>query len=91
MPKGIQKRIIVIKTEKESGFESAFFIMRPDRAPEKSDDAMLFEAQSIIAENERAKRKKRSKTSSFGTCLLTLVIGILCGSALVGTLWIFIG
>ena len=91
MPRGIQKRIIVIKTERDSDFESAFFVLRGDRPREKNEDSMLFEAQRIIAENERAKKKKRGARASFGFSLLALVIGIFCGSALVGALWLILG
>lgn len=93
MPKGIQKRIIIIRTEKDSNFESAFFILRPDRSPESNDDSMLLEAQRIIAESERAKSKKKQpkRAKAFAVALITLILGIICGSATIGILWIVIG
>ena len=92
MPKGIQKRIIIIRTEKESSFESAFFILRCDRSGEVSEDSMLLEAQRIIAESERNKGKKKvNRARTFVIGMITLILGIIVGSATVGILWIVLG
>ena len=93
VPKGIQKRIIVIRTEKESSFESAFFILRSDRSCEANEDSMLLEAQKIIAESERSrgKRKQSKGARAFVIGMITLILGIIAGAATVGVLWIVLG
>ena len=93
MPKGIQKRIIIIRTEKESSFESAFFILRPDRSCETNEDSMLLEAHRIIAESERGrgKRKQGVRARAFVIGMITLILGIIAGAATVGALWIVLG
>ena len=60
MLKGIQKKMIVVKTSADSCFESACFVLKP--RPEKgrvSDEAMLYEARRIIAQSEKDRGKKR--------------------------------
>ena len=93
MPKGIQKRIIVIQTQQCSYFESAFFVLRNDIPQTTNDDAMLIEAQRIIAESDRSRKKQnRPKTvKNLAAAGLTLIIGVLCGAATVGILWLIIG
>ena len=91
--KGIQKRIIIIRTEKGSSFESAFFILRKDSSRETNEDSMLLEAQRIIAESERykGKRKQGKQARAFAIGMITLILGIIVGSATVGILWIILG
>jgi hypothetical protein len=93
VPKGIQKKIIVIQTQQCSYFESAFFVLRNDLPKATSDDAMLIEAQRIIAESDRSKKKpKQTKNaSSFAAATLSLIIGIFCGAATIGILWFIVG
>lgn len=93
MPKGIQKRIIVIQTQQCSYFESAFFILRNDLPQATNEDAMLIEAQRIIAESDRSRKKQNQAKSlkNFATATLTLIIGIFCGAATVGILWLIVG
>ena len=93
MPKGIQKRILVIQTQQCSYFESAFFILRNDLPRSTNDDAMLIEAQRIIAESDRSKKKKNPQKESnvFAAVTLALIIGIFCGAATIGILWFIIG
>lgn len=93
VPKGIQKRIIIIRTEKGSSFESAFFILRGDRSCEANEDSMLLEAQRIIAESERnkGKRKQSVRARAFVVGMITLILGLIVGSATVGILWIALG
>ncbi len=93
MLKGIQKRVIIIQTQQCSYFESAFFILRNDLPQTTNDDAMLIEAQRIIAESDRSRKKEKQKKSAknFATATLTLIIGIFCGAATVGILWLIVG
>ena len=93
MPKGIQKRIIVIQTKQCSYFESAFFILRNDLPQAANNDAMLIEAQRIIAESDRSRKKQNPSKNlkNFVTATLTLIIGIFCGAATVGILWLVVG
>ena len=93
MPKGIQKKIIVIQTQQCSYFESAFFVLRNDLPKVINDDAMLIEAQRIIAESDRSQKKpKQTKSaSSIAAATLSLIIGIFCGAATIGILWFIVG
>lgn len=93
MLKGIQKRMIVIQTRPDSCFESAFFVLRNDLPQTLNDDAMLIEAQRIIAESDRSRKKQKQTKSakSFAAATLTLIIGIFCGAATVGILWLIVG
>ena len=93
MPKGIQKRIIVIQTQQCSYFESAFFVLRNDLPKTTTDDAMLIEAQKIIAESDRSRKKPKLQKSakSLAAATLALIIGIFCGAATIGILWFIVG
>ena len=93
MPKGIQKRIIVIQTQQCSYFESAFFVLRNNIPQTTSDDAMLIEAQRIIAESDRSRKKQNHPKTikNIAKAILTLIIGIVCGAATVGILWLIVG
>ncbi len=93
MPKGIQKKIIVIQTQQCSYFESAFFVLRNDLPKATNDDAMLIEAQKIIAESDRAKKKSKQpkSASAVAAATLSLIIGIFCGAATIGILWLIVG
>lgn len=90
MPKGIQKKIIVIQTQQCSYFESAFFVLRNDLPKAADDDAMLIEAQRIIAESDKSKKKAKG-ASAFAAATLSLIIGIFCGAATIGILWLIVG
>jgi len=93
VPKGIQKRIIVIQTQQCSYFESAFFVLRNDLPQTTADDAMLIEAQRIIAESDRSRKSQKQKKSAknFAAVTLSLIIGIFCGAAMIGMLCIIVG
>lgn len=93
VPKGIQKRIIVIQTPHCSYFESAFFLLRNELPQATSDDAMLMEAQKIIAESDRSRKKQKRPTGAklLAAVTLALIIGIFCGAATIGILWLFVG
>ncbi len=63
MIKGVQKRMIVLQPEKNSVFETAFFVLRSDLEKSRFDgEAMLLEANRMISENKPSgKRKKHAK------------------------------
>ena len=93
MLKGIQKKIIVIKTQKDSCFESAFFILRSENSQGASENEIIYEAQRIISEGERQKKRKGIKESAhpIASVILSLICGIALGSASVWILWLIIG
>ena len=93
MLKGIQKKIIVIKTHKNSCFESAFFILRSDRRQSLDENEIIYEAHRIISEGERQRKKKHFNTSAhpIASVILSLICGIALGSASVWIIWLIVG
>ena len=94
MLKGIQKRIIVIKTQKDSCFESAFFIIRSEKERNCDENAIITEAQRIIADGERARKKKNKRSAgkrAVAAIILALACGMVCGAAAVLILCLIFG
>ena len=84
MIKGVNRSVIVVKTDKDSRFESAYFVLRPHAREEKGSTSVISEAKQILNAGEvRQTCKKR-----IGRCvfpLLCFVLGILAGA---GGAWI---
>ncbi len=90
MIRGIQRQMIMVKTDKSSIFESACFLLRTDIAEKETDrEDMLKEANRIIDENyshNNRKRCRRGKRIREG--IPPFFLGSLCGSALFGLIWL---
>lgn len=54
---------------------------------------MLIEAQKIIAESDHSKKKQKQQKSvkNIASITLALIIGMFCGAATVGVLWLIVG
>ena len=58
MLKGVNRNVIVVKTDKNSRFETAYFLLRPERRAETG--GAIAEARELICAGEkRGKRKGR--------------------------------
>ena len=78
MLRGIQQKVIMVRTTKSRVFERAYFIIRDDFKPTIADKhEMIKEANRIILDgNEKNTEKKRGR----GRCLL-FTLGFLFGAA----------
>lgn len=89
MIRGVQRKIIVVKGEKNSVFESVYFLLRNDLSEKtRSENDMLREANRIISENyseRKAKKAERRKRIRRGLALF--LIGILLGAASMIAVW----
>ena len=88
MIRGTQREMIMLKGDKNSAFESVFFIVRTDLHPttRKKED-MLFEANKILAESVlRGKSAKRPLWRKMSKKLPAFSLGAILG-ALVCTLF----
>ena len=82
MLKGINKNVIVVRTDRKSRFEAAYFVLRRGVPFEKND--VLKEANRIIRDSglsERAKRQKNIRRIVI-LCFLSMALGIAAASAL---------
>ncbi len=83
MLKGIQKRMIMVRTDHSSLFETAYFVLRNDDAPVATDEnAMIREANRILAESALSGKKKHTKSGKRRQRMLSLfffLLGLLCG------------
>ena len=58
MIKGVNRNVIVVKTDKNSRFETAYFLLRPERRGDAG--GAIAEARELISAGEKqGKRKKR--------------------------------
>ena len=87
MIKGVNRSVIVVKTDKDSRFESAYFVLRPHAREEKGSTSVISEAKQILNAGEVRSNgvtdKKKARRWAFA--LLCFVLGILAGS---GGAWI---
>ena len=62
MIRGVQKEMIMVKTDKNSIFEVVYFLLRSDIAePKPSENDILKEADKIIEENCSHKKRRRNE------------------------------
>ncbi len=86
MPKGCQRRLIMMPTKNSPLFETAYFILRREtetKTPRPNE--MLYEATRILEENTPGKPRKQ-----LGLCHLALAffIGFFAGALLLGGIWL---
>ena len=90
MIKGIQRKMIVVKTRGSNIFEEAYFLLRTDLAdPSYEGDSMLREANRIIAENRCSKDAKLAKgRRRLRAILAPFVCGFICGGSVIALVWL---
>ncbi len=82
MVKGIQKQMIMVRTEESSLFEAAYFILR-DSVEERTGSDIVAEATKLVTAADRGTvKKKRSRVSLYHPRLLFLALGALLGITL---------
>ena len=65
MIKGVQRKMIVVKTDNSNVFETAYFVLRSDSDKSKSDALdMLAEANKIVNEGNEPQKSKKEKTKT---------------------------
>ena len=84
MIKGVNRSVIMVKTDKDSRFESAYFVLRPHAREEKGSGGAILEAKDILHAGEIAGRGKR-RFRRFALSFLWFMLGVLVG---VGGAWL---
>jgi len=90
MIRGVQRKIIVIKGDKNSVFENVYFLLKNDifESPRSEKDIMR-EANRIISENySDKKRKKYEKRKKARRGLAIFLLGLLLGALSMISMWI---
>ena len=83
MIKGIQRKMIIVKTDKSDVFETAYFVLRSDSDKNRGEALdMLSEANRIVNEGETGKKSKREKRKRFGrfAAFCFFLLGIVFGA-----------
>ena len=95
MIKGCQRKVIVVKGDDESIFESAYFVLKNGPKYDNfSEGDMVEEADRIIRESGQIKDKKsdkkdEKKEKNYKKIIVPFSIGTALGS-LLGLLWLFL-
>ncbi len=91
MIRGIKRQMIMVKTDKSSIFEAAYFLLRTDVSePRASGNEMLSEANRIISENaSQRNRRKDERRTRLRNGLPFFVCGSITGVFITGMLWLF--
>ena len=82
MIKGVQRKMIMVKTDNSNVFESAYFILRADSDKSKSDALdMLSEANRIVNEGNDQRKGKKEKKKRFGrfAAFCIFLLGVIFG------------
>ena len=91
MIKGVQRKMIVVKTDNSNVFETAYFVLRSDSDKSKSDAIdMLTEANRIVNEGNDAKKSKKEKKKRFGrfAAFCIFLLGVVFGTAASFLVWL---
>ena len=90
MLKGIQKRMIVVKTVGNRYFDSAYFILKNSSEP-FDEGSLLREAKGIVKENLAKRRTpKRSENAWRKQRIFFFFGGLSCGGGVMGLLWLLL-
>ena len=79
MLRGVNKNVIVIKTDRDSRFETAYFVLRSNHGESKGRGAAISEAKELIHAGEEGRDGGRSggKILCGAVCF---ALGVLCGA-----------
>lgn len=90
MLKGCQRKMIMVRGDSESIFETAYFIVKPESESDPgAKNSMVDEAVRIVEESLpewRGRRKRSEEISDF----LKFLAGFLSGCGIIGILWLTI-
>lgn len=85
MLKGVQRKLIVLKTHQSDLFESAYFILRDTPSEHRlTQNEMLREATRILRENSHL----GAQESTWRRAMLPLVLGFFLGVLTTGVIWL---
>jgi hypothetical protein len=82
MLKGIQRRMVEVRTDKSSLFETAYFVLRDETAGKTSERNIVDEAYKIISGtlgSTDEKGKKSEKKKNGRRRFVFFAVGFLCG------------
>lgn len=79
MLRGVNKNVIVIKTDRDSRFETAYFVLRSNHCEAKGRGGAISEAKELIHAGEDAQSgvRKRGKILCGAVCF---IFGVLFGA-----------
>ena len=83
--------MIMVKTDKSSIFETAYFLLRTDiYEPRPNENDMIKEANRIISENYSHKKRKRDERKrKLRNGIPYFIFGILSGIISTAIIWLF--
>ena len=88
MVKGIQREIVMVRTQESELFEMAYFILRADTQRKSGEKSIISEANSIVsavcADGLRSKKEKRRNIYMRSMLFLA---GSLCGAIAFGVIY----
>ena len=86
MIKGVNRSVIVVKTDKDSRFESAYFVLRPHAREEKGSGGAISEAKEILSAGEvrSSGGKGKKRVGRWVLALSCFAIGVVAGA---GSAW----
>lgn len=91
MLKGIQRRMVEVRTDKSSLFETAYFVLRDEAAGKTNERNIVDEAYKIISgalEGAEEKGKKSANKKSGRRRFTFFAVGFLCGISIAVLLFI---
>ena len=90
MIRGVNRRVIVLRPDRGSAFETVYFMLKNEpQKPSAAEKDILREANKIISENYPEKRSYGGKKrKSFLRGVIIFMLGVLLGVALSGAIWI---
>ena len=94
MIKGVQRKMVVVKTDNSNVFETAYFVLRSDAERSRCESAdLLGEANRIINQGNEEKTKRKEKKKRFGrfAAFCIFLLGVIFGSGSSFLLWYFHG
>lgn len=74
MLKGVNRNVIVIKTDRDSRFETAYFILRPHSFSEREKSGAVAEAKGLLAAGEGEEKRAAARRKK----LRKILLGALC-------------
>jgi hypothetical protein len=83
MLKGVNRNVIVVKSDRNSRFEAVYFVMKKSGYGNRTD--ILKEANGIIGDSGMLERQRR-----FSTRGASIFLGTLIGALISSVLWLIV-